>query len=114
MTFKDDILYAADGPIIGIVIGAFGWGNIADDEGKSYREHHSVPKNLRGVVLSWEFAQDLLDYSYDDGYGAPDCHAITAWTAERVISVSEYDGSTCVTWVPRNPVEHEPLMSGGG
>lgn len=104
MTFKDDILEAANGePILAIVIGEFGWG---------YRER--VPLQVStNQVLTWEEAASSLDYKYDDGFGAPDCHAITAWTENTVIFVVQYDGSTCVQTIPRNPIDHKPEMPGG-
>ena len=98
--FADDIQGAAGAePIEGVVIGALGW----------ERDGGEAPE-----VLAWEDARSTLDYEYDDGYGAPECHAIYAWTASRVVFVSTYDGSTRVTWVPRNPVAGWPDMPGGG
>lgn len=46
--------------------------------------------------------------------GAPECHAITAYTETRVIQVYQYDGSTGVYSIPRNPTGGEvPEMVGG-
>ena len=53
--------------------------------------------------LSWEQAQPLLDYKYDPGYGGVDCHFIYIWTKDSVFYIDEYDGSTSVCSVPRNP-----------
>lgn len=115
MSLATDIERCAEGaPIVGCVIGAFGWGDIMDPPGEAYREHHSVPMALRGVVLPWDTARDLLDYDYSRGYGAPDCHAIAAWTASRVIFITTYDGSTGVTYMPRHPFACTPNMVGGG
>ena len=105
--FKDDILEAANGePIEAIVIGEYGWGG--------YKENERVPDDKQGVILTWDEAAPMLDYSYDTGFGAPECHAIEAFTASRILSVSEYDGSTYITWANRNPIATKPGMSGGG
>jgi hypothetical protein len=116
MTFARDIERAAGEPIEAIVIGAFGWGNIDDEPGEAYGEGDSrgVPREKRGVVLSWDEARPLLDYEYTRGYGAPDCHAIMAWSASWVLVVGTYDGSTWLSSTPRNPVADEPKMVGGG
>ena len=103
-TFAEKIERIADAEIIGIVIGEMGWKDYGE-EGKEI--------NRKGVVLSWKEAKPLLDYTYDSGYGAPDCHSITAWTEENVIFVVQYDGSTSLHSVPRNPVAHMPGMPGG-
>lgn len=52
---------------------------------------------------SWENVKDVLDYPYDPGYGFMDVHNIMIWTPTRVIYVHEYDGSTSLRSVPRNP-----------
>lgn len=93
--FSSDILAAADGQkILGIVIGSLGWSNPLTVIDKR--------------VLSWEVAEPMLNYEHDANYGGPKVHAITAWTADRVIFVHDCEGSTEVKWVPRNPIEHEP------
>lgn len=105
-TFADDIEREAASDIEAIVIGKFGWGG-----GYGETDDNRLPADRLGVVLTWAEARPLLDYAYDTGYGAPDCHAITAWTATHVIWVHEYDGSTSLQSAPRNPVPHEPEMS---
>ena len=113
-TFAQDIEEAAGEPIEYIVIGAFGWGSIDDGDNEVYKQNgRNVPKHLRGIVLEWEAARPYLDYEYDTGYGAPECHAITAWTANKVLYVVQYDGSTGIVAIPRNPIDHIPLMPGG-
>ena len=97
------VLEAAEGePIQGIVLG------------ESDCNEAQASKNKWNRVLSWEEAQPLIDYDFWSGFGSPGCQAITAWTENRVIFISQYDGSTEITWVPRNPVDHEPGMPGGG
>jgi hypothetical protein len=107
MTFAKDIEDVANGEIIeAVVIGDMGW--------VDYNDPETVPIDKRGKVLSWEDARPLLAFDYDDGYGAPECHAIYAWTFTRVIFVSMYDGSTAINAIPRFPVDCMPTMPGGG
>ena len=110
-SFADNILAEANGEDIeSVVIGAFGYGkgwHAPDTE-------QVIPREKMGVALPWAGASVLLDYEYYTGFGAPNCHAVWAWTASRVIFVSTYDGSTSVTSVPRNPRDGTPSMPGGG
>lgn len=110
-TFAEDILrVAGDEPIIGIVIGQMGWGGY--EEG--YKAEGKPPwSSVAERVIAWRDAEPLLNYEYDAGYGAPECQAITAWTDSLVIFVTQYDGSTRVHSLPRNPMPHSPIMPGG-
>lgn len=98
MTFADDIEEHADGPIEAIVIHA--------KRGGSWE-----PDPQPQPVLTWDEARPLLDYSYDKGFGLADCHPITAWTANLVIVVAEYDGSTRITTIQRHPTPHVPTFA---
>lgn len=99
--FASDIEEATNGqPIEAIVIGKEEW-----------RERHPVPPELTGIPISWEMARPHLDYEYDTGFGAADCHAVYAWTKDDVIFVCEYDGSTHMMAVPRSPVATQPEMA---
>ncbi len=60
------------------------------------------------LVRTWQEVKPRLDYEYDTGFGGADCHAIFAWTPTRIVFVTEYDGATSVTSLPRNPVEGRP------
>lgn len=62
-----------------------------------------IPIELCNVPLTVEQALPLLNYNYYDGYGSQDCHNVYVYTATRVIYVHEYDGSTWLESVPRNP-----------
>lgn len=108
MTFADDIEQATGGePIEAVVIGDMGWTVYGKDE------RHAPALAHKGELLTWDVARPLLDYVYDDGFGAPDCNAVYAWTATRVIYVVQYDGSTGIHWLPRNPTPTIPQMPGG-
>lgn len=108
MTFASDIqsqLLGAD--VEAVVIGEFGWGGGYKEEGKE------IPADKTGVPLSWAEAYPLLDYDYDEGYGAPECHAIAVYTADQIVSVSQYDGATNFFTIPRHPGNFQPDMPGG-
>lgn len=109
-TLKGWIEEMAEGePVEGVVIGGMAWDDdYRSDEIPGYAE---MPKN---VVLTWDVAAPLLTYEFSDGYGAPECQTITAWTRSWVIAVSQYDGSTSPFRLARNPTDHEPVMPGGG
>lgn len=107
---KQWVVAAAKGePIEAIVIGNMGW----EDCGIDDIPEPSRDRDKWNKVLSWAEAEPLLDYNFDSGYGAPGCQAITAWTATKVIFISQYDGATGVEWLPRHPVDHQPRMPGG-
>jgi hypothetical protein len=98
---------AAGEPIQAVVIGPFGgWASGSDED----RIHRNTAAR-RGVVLNWDEARPMLDYEYSSGFGAPECDAVWAWTPTRVLFVGEYDGSTCIVSVPRNPVDGKPTMA---
>lgn len=100
MSFATEIINAAAGePIQWIAIG--------DERGDGYGPQPTVtPTPFDDAAIA------RLDYSYDGGFGGADCHPVRAWTPNRVIFVHEYDGSTCVVWVPRNPTAGAPGFSG--
>jgi len=105
---KQWILDEADGEeIIGIVIGEMGWGDCGSDGIPNYDQ---IPK---GKLLAWEEAAPWLDYEFYNGYGAPGCQAIWAWTENWVIAIGQYDGSTWPYKIPRHPIDVMPDMEGG-
>lgn len=73
------------------------------DLGYGMDERHAPSLARKDEVLPWHVARPLLDYKYDAGYGGQDCTDIFVWTATRVLFVWEYDGSTHIASVPRNP-----------
>lgn len=122
MSAREDIMKFADGEQIhGIVFGAWGWGSLPlhkDEDGNPEYEYDEVtppiPEGFRGRVLSWVDAQPFLEnWSCYGGYGAPSCYAITVWTESRVLFITQYDGSTRLNSVFRDPTDHYPHMPGG-
>jgi len=110
-----------------VVFGPFGWGD-APDEGEEWelgwREPESpltkgpiVPFNERGKILSpphlARFYMSTTSWTFKSGYGSPNCYAVYVWTNQRVIWVTQYDGSTRLCGVPRNPQDIMPEMPGG-
>ena len=89
------------------MLGEMGWGDYKSDTVPGYAQ---CPKNQ---LMTWDYALPFLTYEFDDGYGAPGCQAVTAWTANKVIIVVQYDGSTSPFSVPRNPISHIAEMPGG-
>jgi hypothetical protein len=102
------ILKEAEGAEIqGVVIGKFGWGDYGTEEIPNYQEQP------RGKLISWEEAQKWLNYEFNSGYGAPKCNSVYVWTPTKVMFVVQYDGSTSLHSVPRNPVDCTVEMPGG-
>lgn len=103
----------------GIVFGPWGWG-IAPNEGEDWDYGYSepdpppVPFEKRGEVMTLDEAQQYMNgWSFYGGFGAPDCYATYIWTTERVMWVTQYDGSTRLNSAPRHPDEIIPNMPGG-
>lgn len=63
-----------------------------------------IPGNAQaGKNISYETALPLLDYKYDSGFGSMDCHNIIMWSKNWVYYIHEYDGSTSIQRLKRNP-----------
>lgn len=108
MTYASEIEeQLTDEVIEAVVIGEMGWSNFKE-------ENKVIPAEKKGVVLTWEEGRALLDYEYNTGFGAPDCHAVVVYTPTRIISTYQYDGSTGFFVVMRNPTNGvKPEMPGG-
>jgi len=92
------VLEAASGEEIeGVVIGWSEW-----------RDYGVDPGPLANKVAKWSEVEALLDFDFHTGYGGAGCNAIYAWTKSWVIAVSEYDGATGITRLPRSPTPCEP------
>jgi hypothetical protein len=57
--------------------------------GKAYVDYHAM--------------LNFLDYEYNSDSDSQDCHDIYVWTNKSVFYVYEYNGSTWLESVPRNP-----------
>lgn len=79
---------------------------IGDNENRS--TNSDIPCGLR---MPWKDAKKWLDYDFNDGFGLGDCHAVYVWTNERIFFVREYDGSTRLGWLPRNPTDIVPCYT---
>ncbi len=91
-----------------IVFGKYGW------DGYSEPENPPVPENKQGVVLTWAEAVPFMQsWTFNGGYGAPQCYAVNIWTNKRVLWVTQYDGSTSLSDAARNPQPGLPDMPGG-
>lgn len=107
-TFWDDIVEeAGDEPILAVTIGPVSgysqgrWNEPGDYD--YYADRLAIPVDHRNVPLNPDEAKPYLDYAYDSGFGGDDCNRVYAWTPTRVLFVHEYDGSTSIRSVPRNP-----------
>ena len=67
------------------------------------------------TVLQFKDLRDeLLDRSFDDGYGGNETRDLCAWSNSWVLLSYDYDGSEGLVWVPRHPTDHQPVRPGGG
>ena len=87
-------------------------GNRYDEDGRPVSNDNT--SIIEDVLLTWEEVRDDLDYKFNPNQYNIQCHAIYAWTASKVIFISQYDGSTEIYSIPRNPVDCKPEMPGGG
>lgn len=55
-------------------------------------------------LISWgEMPAEILDREFDEGYGSAGIPAFYAWSPDFVYCRHEYDGSTSLRVLPRNP-----------
>lgn len=108
--YDDLIEYLEKGEQIeAIIFGAWGW------DGYNEPEPPIIDHALFGKVMTLEEAMPYLKrFSFYSGYGAPECHAVRVFTNQRIIWVTQYDGSTTLDSSIRNPQEgYMPDMPGG-
>src|SRR5579864_4966419 len=89
-------------PVLAVV-----FGEISEYKRKTCQ---NIPAYPEKKVLSWEQALPYIQYEFSDGFGSEDCHPLFAWTENRVIAISCYDGSTSPFSIPRNPCICDPFM----
>ncbi len=87
--------------------------SIGQSGGDGFRSNATVPKDKMGKLMTPEQASKYLSYEYVSSYGAPKCHSVYVWTDTRIYFIVDYDGSTHLDSVPRNPEEGSPSMIGG-
>lgn len=84
------------------------WGGWHSEDGSPY----VVPQGIKGKLISINEAKFYMHgWSFYSGYGDPEAYAVYIWTNKNVIFVHEYDGSTMLSSVPRNPLTCIPGMS---
>ena len=90
-----------------IVFGAWEgemWGDLAKPPVSNTHQCHIMTlKEAEPIMQNWHL---------NTGFGGADCYATYVWTNQRVFWVHEYDGSTGLRSMPRNPVHCKPVMSG--
>ena len=107
-TIKEWILEEANGELIQAIV-------IGDTTNYQKKTCYHIPESYpQKQILSWEEALPWIDYQFDDGFGIEQCFPIFAWTENKVIAISCYDGSTSCFSIPRNPCVCAPFMRGSG
>lgn len=106
--YNDLLEHLNEGEVIeAIVFGEWGWGSYGE-------ETVAVPPDKQGVLLTPEEAKPLMKgWSFNGGYGSPECYAVNVWTNQRLFWVTQYDGMTWLDSAPRNPTAYIPDMPGG-
>ena len=79
-----------------------------DSDPNKYNDGPKREADKLNRVLTWEEAAPILDEEYDDGYGSAECWPFYAWSNTHIYFVREYDGSTSISAIPRNPRDIEP------
>jgi hypothetical protein len=106
---KDLTKFLEDGEVVeALVFGTWGWDNY------NAPAPNPVPKERQGQLLTLDEASPMMEgWSFYGGFGSPSCPAVYIWTNQRVIWVTQYDGSTRLSSAPRNPMACDPQMPGG-
>lgn len=72
------------------------------------RKYDGEVRPDENIILSLEQGLAKLDEEYDDGYGGADCYPMYAWSKNWIYVINEYDGSTRLSSIPRNPINCKP------
>jgi len=97
--FKKDILESVGDELDTAII-------IVVDDIYVSENNEKFPKDMIGKPVLLKDVIDYFDYEYDDGYGGQECHNIYIFTKKEVLYIHEYDGSTYIASVPRNPEDY--------
>lgn len=90
-----------------IVFGNWGW--------NGYKEPNPpfISLDHREILLTSEEAKPLMqDWSFYSDYGSPLTYAVYIWTNKRIFWVTQYNGSTNLNSIPRNPQAILPEIFG--
>jgi hypothetical protein len=86
-----------------------GWGDY------DYRKEDWPEWDRWGLVTPLDQIPDkILDRKFDTGFGGNESPNLCAWSPSWVLFSDDYDGAESLCWVPRAPVDHEPVRPGGG
>lgn len=115
----EELLYKLNSgeQVVAIAFGNWGWSSADDPIQLGYGEPEPppVPLNKRDIPMLLEEAEPYMrGWSFNHGYGNPECYATTVWTTDRIIIVGKYGGATWLFAVPRWPGTSRPEMCGGG
>jgi hypothetical protein len=94
---KEDILYAIRDELDTAIIVVISHDDVIE-------RNRKFPIDLIGKPVPLKDVINYFDYEFDDGYGGQECHDFYIWTTKEVFYIHEYDGSTCIYSVPRNPI----------
>lgn len=100
-TLKDYILEVTKGDnIIAVLIYSV---DLIDFNSGPERDKFKRGNKLSNKIITLDQALAVLDYEYDAGFGAVDCHFVDMWSNNLVYYTQEYDGSTSINVAWRNP-----------
>jgi hypothetical protein len=97
-----------DETVEAVIFGKYGW------EGYDEPKPAPIPKDKQKILMTLEEAEPYMqEWEIYGGYGAPNAYAMYVWTNKRVMWITQYDGSTSLDSMPRNPIACNPKMPGG-
>jgi len=75
-----------------------------DEYDLEYEDKTEVfPKEDFRQCHPWSYCRDKFNYEYYAGYGTVDYHIVVIYTTDTIYYIHEYDGSTKIRWISRNP-----------
>jgi hypothetical protein len=98
-----------------VIFGPWGWGTFDEDSQYQKAPDPQVPPSIMGRRLILTEAEPFLKaFSFEGGHGSPDSYATWIYTNQSVFWVTQYDGSTGLSSMPRHPIQGlVPHMPGG-
>jgi len=73
----------------------------------NFDANKKFPEKLMHKALKLKDVIKYFDYEYDVGFGGQECQSIYIFTKKAITFVEEYDGSTSLISVPRNPENYD-------